>query len=195
MSNIGAVARSKIERSMKEAALLLETTSVIDANLLVYLLSAAVKFSGLPAIPVAQLPSIRLVSAEYISSKVCPDDKNGCTGLVAVFDTDDYVILVRDSLDLETTFDNSFLLHELVHVLQFKSRGAAIFRNCLTAIRTESEAYKAQNAYLQHEGQFARFGEGLRFATCEGQQDALSLRELMVEPSPGSSEKTETKAN
>lgn len=167
----------------------LETTPVIDANLLAYLLGAAVKFSGLPAIPAAQLPPIRSVPAEYISSKVCPDEKNGCKGLVAVFDTDDYVILVRDSLDLETTFDNSFLLHELVHVLQFKSRGADIFKDCPTSIRTESEAYRAQNAYLRHEGQFARFGEGLRFASCEGQQAVLSLREMMAESNPRSPEK------
>lgn len=181
---------------MKELVLLLEATSVIDANLLAYLLSAAVKFSGLPAIPVGQLPPIRLVPPEDIASKVCPDEKNRCAGLVAVFDTDGYVILVRDSLDLETTFDNSFLLHELVHVLQFKSRGAAIFSNCRTAIRTESEAYKAQNAYLQHEGQFARFGEGLRFATCGAQQDALSLRDMMVAPGRGSPPgEAEAKAN
>ena len=168
---------------------------MINADLLVYLLTAAVKFSGLPAIPVAQLPPIQVVPAEYISSKVCPDEKNGCTNLVAIFDTDDYVILVRDSLDLETTFDNSFLLHELVHVLQFKSRGSDIFKDCLTSVRTESEAYKAQNTYLQKEGQFARFGEGLRFTTCEGQQDVLSLREIMAEPNSRSFAKTETKGH
>lgn len=165
---------------------------MINADLLVYLLTAAVKLSGLPAIPVAQLPPIQIVPVEYISSKVCPDKKSGCRTLVAVFDTDDYVILVGDSLDLETTLDNSFLLHELVHVLQFKARGSEIFKDCPTSIRTESEAYKAQNAYLQKEGQFARFGEGLRFATCEGQQDALSLREIMVEPNSGSNPRTET---
>jgi hypothetical protein len=168
---------------------------VINANLLAYLLSAAVKFSGLPAIPVAQLPPIRLVSTEDISNKVCPDDKNRCANLVAIFDTADYVILVRDSLDLESTFDNSFLVHELVHVLQFKSRGADIFKDCPTSIRTESVAYKAQNAYLQREGQFARLGEGLRFATCDGQQDTLSLREIMVEPNLGPPETSEAKAN
>jgi hypothetical protein len=169
--------------------------TVIYANLLAYLLSAAVKFSGLPAIPIGQLPPIRLVSAEYISSKVCPDDKNRCANLVAIFDTADYVILVRDSLDLDITFDNSFLVHELVHVLQFKSRGADIFKDCPTSIRTESEAYKAQNAYLQQEGQFARLGEGLRFATCGGQPDALSLREIMVGPNLGPAEKSESTAN
>lgn len=155
---------------------------MLNANLLAYLLTAAVKFSGLPAVPLAQLPPIRAVPAESISSKVCPGEKSACTSLVAVFDTDEYVIWVRDSLDLETALDNSFLLHELVHVLQFKTRGSDIFKDCLTAIRTESEAYQAQNAYLKKEGQFARFGEGLRLATCEGQPDALSLREILLGP-------------
>lgn len=149
---------------------------MLDLNLLAYLLAAAVKLSGLPAIPVAKLPPIQAVPAEYISSKVCSNEKSRCANLVAVFDTVDYVILVRDSLDMETALDNSFLLHELVHVLQFKSRGPDIFKDCSTSIRTESEAYKAQNAYLQNEGQFARFGEGLRFISCEGKPDALSLQ-------------------
>ena len=155
----------------------------MNADLLAYLLAAAVKLSGLPGMPVDQLPPIRIVSAGYISSEVCPDDKAGCGNLVALFDTEHYVILVRDTLDMEKTLDNSFLLHELVHVLQFKSRGPDIFKDCPTSMRTEAEAYKAQNAYLKREGQFARFGEILRFTTCAEKQDAL--REIMMAPTAG----------
>ena len=156
--------------------------SVINTDLLAYLLAAAVKWSGLPGMPVDQLPPIEMVSAAYISSEVCPDSKEGCSNLVAIFDTEHYVILVRDTLDMEKAFDNSFLVHELVHVLQFRSRGPDIFKDCPTSMRTEAEAYKAQNAYLKREGQFARFGEVLRFTTCAGRQDALLQREIMLEP-------------
>lgn len=156
---------------------------MITPDLLAYLLAAAVKWSGLPGIPVEKLPPIQIVSAEYISSQVCPEDKDGCGNLAAIFDTERYAILVRDTLDMEKTLDNSFLLHELVHVLQLKSHGPDIFKDCLASMRTETEAYRAQNAYLKREGQFARFGEILRFTTCA--QDAPFLREIMVEPSLG----------
>lgn len=164
---------------------------MLNLDLLAYLLVAAVKLSGLPAIPVSTLPPIRMVPAESISDKVCSNEKSRCANLVAVFDTADYVILVRDSLDMEAALDNSFLLHEIVHVLQFKARGADIFKDCTTSIRTENEAYRAQNAYLQSEGQFSRFGEGLRFIACEGKQDVLSLPEIMAVPNHGWSAKME----
>jgi hypothetical protein len=169
-------------RQPEGAPVLRGASFMIDSELLAYLLAAAVKFSGLPAIPVADLPPIQVAPAQVISSKVCPDEKNGCTNLVAAFETDDYVILVRDTLNLETSLDNSFLLHELVHVLQYKARGADIFKDCPTSMRTETEAYKAQNAYLKKEGQFARFGEVLSFTTCAGEQNTFFTREIMVEP-------------
>ena len=156
---------------------------MINPDLLAYLLAAAVKFSGLPGLPVEKLPPIQSVSAEYISSEVCPDDKDGCSNLVAIFDTEHYLILVRNTLDMEKALDNSFLLHELVHVLQLKARGPDIFKDCLASMRTEAEAYRAQNAYLKREGQFARFGEILRFTTCA--LDAPFLRQTMVEPNVG----------
>lgn len=155
---------------------------MVDYELLAYLLAAAVKLSGLPGIPVEHLPPVHVMSAELLSKQVCPDDPGGCTNLVAVFETNDYEILVRDSLDLENAMDNSFLLHELVHVLQYKANGEAIFKDCPTSMRTESEAYKAQNAYLKREGQFARFGEVLSFTSCAGVQDTFFTREIMVEP-------------
>ena len=156
--------------------------SVINTELLAYLLAAAVKCSGLPGLPVERLPPIEIVSAEVISSEVCPDDKEGCGNLAAIFDTEHYVILVRDTLDMEKALDNSFLLHELVHVLQWTSRGPDIFKDCVASMRTEAEAYRAQNAYLKREGQFARFGEVLRFTTCARLQDAPFRRQTMVEP-------------
>lgn len=155
---------------------------MIDSELLVFLLAAAVKHSGLPAVPVNDLPPIHVVPAAIIAGKVCPENPGGCTNLVATFETDEYVILIRDTLDLETAMDNSFLLHELVHVLQYKARGAEIFKDCPTSMRTETEAYKAQNAYLKKEGQFARFGEVLSFTSCAGEQNTFFTRDLMIEP-------------
>jgi hypothetical protein len=152
---------------------------MLDASLIAYLLQAAVSNSGLPAVPVESLPPIRAVSRDTIAKEICPARPTECQGIVAVFDTDGYRILYSDELDAENAADNSFLIHELVHVLQFKSNGAKIFATCEAAMKTETEAYRAQNAYLKKEGQFLRFGETLAFTTCAGSQNTFFTSEIL----------------
>ena len=90
----------------------------ITAELMARLLAAAVQFSGLPAIDVADLPPVETVTAAALSAKMCPDRPDGCSSVAALFDTETYRIYLRDTLDLAVPMDNSFLVHELTHVLQ-----------------------------------------------------------------------------
>lgn len=155
---------------------------MVTQELLSFLLTLAAKLSGYPAIPLDALPPIEIMSEQALARAVCPGESANCTNIVATFETERYVIYVRDSLDLENAADNSFLLHELVHVLQHKSRGDAIFADCIATLKTETEAYQAQNAYLKREGQFLRFGEALGFMTCAGEQNTFFTRDIMLDP-------------
>ncbi len=138
----------------------------ISAQLLAKLLAAAIRYSGLPAVDPAELPPIEPVSANVLSQKVCPDTPDRCTTMAAVFDTEGYRIYLRDSLDLDDAKDNSFLVHELVHVLQFKKHGHDYFGNCRKVIESEQQAYLVQNNYLGEEGIDWREGFLLRFMRC-----------------------------
>jgi len=158
-----------------------------NADLLAFLIAAAAKLSGYPEIPVEDLPPVRAVSVDTIARAICPDEPAGCTGIAATFETESYEILIRDSLDLEDSADNSFLLHEFVHVLQWKARGDAIFKDCPTTLKTEGEAYRAQNAYLKREGEFLRFGEMLAYTQCAEDTGTLFPRDAMSTPDSGKS--------
>ena len=155
---------------------------MVSTELVAFLLPLAAKFSGYPVIPLSEVPPIRQISDKEIRITVCPDSPDDCGGLVGLFDTEKYEIILRDDLDMDDATDNSILLHELVHVLQFKKNGDAIFKDCPTTMKTETEAYRAQNAYLSKEGQFRRFGEALAFMTCAGVQDTFFTKEVMIQP-------------
>jgi hypothetical protein len=152
---------------------------MLDSALIAFLLQAAVTASGYPAVAAESLPIIRAVSREAIAQEICPAKPTECQGMVAVFDTERYRILFSEELDPENAADNSFLLHELVHVLQFRANGDKIFATCEASMKTETEAYRAQNAYLKKEGQFLRFGESLAFTTCAGSQNTFFTPEIM----------------
>jgi len=91
----------------------------------------------------------------------------GCSQIVALFDSDQYRILYLDTLNLEDAADNSFLLHELVHVLQYQRSGPAMYASCPALVRTEAQAYRAQNAYLRREGRLMQVGQILERVACD----------------------------
>jgi hypothetical protein len=62
--------------------------------------------------------------------------------------------------------DNSFIVHELVHVLQFKKFGHDHFNSCRKVLDSEQQAYYVQNNYLGEEGIDWREGFLLRFMKC-----------------------------
>jgi hypothetical protein len=139
----------------------------MDASLIAFLLDLAVKFTGLPAVPADQLPPLRAVSPSEMRTIACGDAPAGCGQIVALFDTDRYGIFYLDTLDLQDAQDNSFLLHEIVHVLQYRHGGsAAMYANCEALLDTEAQAYRAQNAYLRREGRLMQVGAVLQATTC-----------------------------
>lgn len=151
----------------------------MDSALIGFLLDMAVRFTGLPPVPAEELPPFQRVSRAEMQAAVCPEalESRSCSGIMAVFDTEGQRILYLDTLDLDEASDNSFLLHEIVHALQYRQQGDAIYADCAALLRTEGQAYAAQNAYLRREGQFLRVGEVLRFTTCAQERAVAARRE------------------
>jgi hypothetical protein len=150
-------------------------------ELLTTLLAAAVQFSGLPAIHVSELPPVVVMSREELSEMVCAKRPGRCISLMAAFDTNSYRILVSNSLDLNDQRDNSFLVHEIVHVLQFKHAGTRKFTSCRAVVSSEHQAYAAQNRYLMANGRVGQEGSTLRYVRCPEEEDAASSDMLSLE--------------
>ncbi len=138
----------------------------MEQELLAVLLSAAISLSGLPALNLLELPPILRLSHENMTKEVCPLDPASCRGMVAFFDADQQRILIDDSLDLALPEGSSFVVHELVHVLQFSQRGERMYEDCEESVKTEAQAYQVQNAYLKKEGRLLRLRQRLAFASC-----------------------------
>lgn len=138
----------------------------ISQGILSTLLAVTIELSGLPGIDVKELPVLVRASEAELAALACPDQPDGCRSMAALFDTERYRILLRTSLDLDMPLDSSFLVHELVHVLQFKRFGHARFTRCEDLLNSEREAYDVQNAYLRRQGIFWREGETLRYMRC-----------------------------
>lgn len=75
-------------------------------------------------------------------------------GLMALYNNHNRTIYVTDTIDLDTDYGQSVLLHELVHYLQFEG-GHNHQAMCLRSL--EKSAYDLQNAYLVNKGYRAPF--------------------------------------
>ena len=135
-------------------------------ELLTQLLAAAIQLSGLPAIHVSELPPIVMLSRRVLNETVCSSAPVRCSGLIAAFDTQRYRIVVDEKLDFGDPDDDSFLVHEFVHVLQFKQSGSVGFTSCNAIVKSEREAYAAQDLYLREHGKLAQYGVNMRFTRC-----------------------------
>lgn len=145
-------------------------TPVVDKETIEYLFGKAVRLSGIAPYAREEMPPIFSVSKEGLNKIVCPEDPGNCRNLAAVFDDIGYRILVREDLEITSNYkplDYSFVIHEIVHSLQYRARGAEIFNGCSSVFDTEREAYQAQDLYLKEEGEFFRAGSALRFFYCE----------------------------
>lgn len=138
-------------------------------EMLTMLLAAAIKFSGLPAIHVSELPPVILLPRSELNKTVCAAAPVRCAGLTAAFDTQRYRIVVDDKLDFNDPADASFLVHEFVHVLQLKDTGSSGFTSCTAVLESERQAYSAQNDYLRQHSRPANQGGSLRFSRCRTQ--------------------------
>jgi hypothetical protein len=144
---------------------------MVSNELIAALMVTASTLSGLPALEVADYPSVQTLTVEQLTKSQCPDDVNACRSMVAFYEQAKNTILIRNDLNMEKTLRDSFLLHEMVHVLQYKNSGADIFKDCQSTINTERMAYGVQNNYLIDQGVFQRFGDSLTFMTCSDAQD------------------------
>lgn len=135
-------------------------------ELLTLLLAAAIRLSDLPGIHVSELPPVIPMPREELNRTVCAAAPARCMALVAAFDTREYRIIVDAALDLKEPLDNSFLLHEIVHVLQLKQSGTKQFTSCSAVVASEQQAYNAQNKYLREHGVVTQYGTSLRFTRC-----------------------------
>ena len=135
-------------------------------ELLTQLLAAAIQLSGLPAIHVSELPPIVMLPRRVLNETVCSSAPVRCSGLIAAFDTQRYRIVVDEKLDFGDPDDDSFLVHEFVHVLQFKQSGSIGFTSCNAIMKSEHEAYAAQDLYLREHGRPGQYGINMRFTRC-----------------------------
>lgn len=138
-----------------------------DHELISYAYQKAVRISGINAYPESKIPPIYIVSKEELGKIVCPEDPGSCDRLAAVFDDIEYRIIVRSDFTFNNAFDDSFLIHELVHTLQYNQNGPEIFKNCQAIYSTEELAYQAQDTYLKEEGAFFRASIALKFFYCD----------------------------
>jgi hypothetical protein len=146
---------------------------ITDSDVLEYLFSKAARLSGIKAYNLKEAPPIYVVTKLELNSEVCPEDPNNCRNLAAVFDDLSYRILIRDDLEITSNFNPfnySFLIHEIIHSLQYRSFGAEIFNGCDAVYKTEELAYNSQDQYLKEEGEFFRAGIALKYFYCDPEQ-------------------------
>lgn len=156
--------------------------AAIDAALATDLLEWASRLSGLPNLPGEPLPQFIPLPQREIEKIVCPERRGGCGSLVAVYDTDRRRVLYRDTLDMRDPTDQSFIVHELVHHLQFLQRGEALFASCQSTLAGEAQAYRVQNLYQAQFRQWQRMGEILRYMHCDGSAGAEPVARLFGLP-------------
>jgi len=146
----------------------------MDTQLLAYLMDAAVRITGLPAVPADGLPEFVALPADIIHQEACREQMPSCRGIVALYDMEHNRVLYREDLDMDNDADNSFIVHELVHVLQYHQAGESIYADCPALVRTEQAAYAAQNAYLQRQGQLLRVGRIMRMVSCGSEHGTVA---------------------
>lgn len=138
-----------------------------DTDLIDYLTDKAERLSKLSNVPREKLPPIFAVSKATMNAQVCPEDPQNCRNLAAVFDDINYRILYLNDFEISQNFkpyDYSFIIHELVHAIQYLNFGAEIFNGCSAIYETEKLAYQVQDKYLEEEGAFERPGNFFRFS-------------------------------
>ena len=143
---------------------------MIDSVIIAHLFSVAAALSGYPAIPAVEQPLLRLMTPAALIEEVCPGAPSDCEKLVALYDHERHQVLVRSDLDLQDASDNSFLVHEFVHVLEARQKGASYQKDCMATLRSERDAYRVQNVYLDREGRSERHGGMLAHRVCSSEQ-------------------------
>ncbi len=71
-----------------------------------------------------------------------------------------------------------------MHVLQFRYQSGSTFASCEDTLKSEREAYRAQNAYLRRQGRLERYGDMLMHVSCAPVQPRGGTS-VTLEMSPG----------
>jgi hypothetical protein len=105
--------------------------------------------TGYPA--PGQAPAVELAAAAELDARFAAGGANaGGREVAALYEPARNVISLADDLDLATPLGRSYLVHELVHALQFAAGRQAEVR-CVGLL--EAEAYRAQAHYLKDQGE------------------------------------------
>lgn len=128
---------------------------ITQAVLLALMLETA-KLSGLAPITEEELPLVTQVSQTELSEKVCGKDwdpKKHCEKYRALYFAETNELVYLNTLNMDTDFNKSILVHELVHALQRKKHGV-ILKSCQELVDMEAEAYVTQDRYMSVHGHY-----------------------------------------
>jgi hypothetical protein len=145
---------------------------VLQSELFDDLMHWAAKLSGLP--DATHMPAIQPIGLDQLVQKVCPEDPVNCRSLISFYSTEEESIFYLDRLDLNDDTDLSFIVHEMVHHLQYAVQGEQLFATCQNLLAAESQAYAVQNKYLTQFKQWRRVGEAIRFINCDALDNSRS---------------------
>ncbi len=145
---------------------------MFDAKLLAELLLYAAQVGGFPKPDVAVMPPIQMLSNQAMQSAVCNQNLHECDGIVAHYDVTLHRILMSDALDPDSVVAQSFLVHEMIHVLEAYYTPQAIQTTCQYILNSERQAYQVQNQFLISHGSSQRFGRLLNNRVCAKDQPA-----------------------
>ncbi|MBL0719450.1 hypothetical protein JI742_06055 [Piscinibacter sp. Jin2] len=143
----------------------------MDAAFLSQLMMVAAALSGLPNGGGTQaLPQVEQLPLRQLHERVCPERPADCAGMLAHHDPARELILLADTLALDTAVGRSFLLHELVHALEDQAGKTPRAEDCEAVLVSERRAYRAQDAYLREAGRPERFGDRMELLACQSRQ-------------------------
>ncbi len=132
--------------------------------------------TGLPQIlgsSAAHLPAIEILEKNelvniFFGGNTPAGFNYKSNNVLALYSHKNKTIYVNKSVDLDTTFGESVLLHELVHFMQYET---GVFEKAECAEANEKLAYTIQNRYLRDAGYGRYFSKNhIYFASmCPGQ--------------------------
>ena len=99
-------------------------------------------YDGQPLPAVKQISNTQLAHIMFEGNVPAGYDEYG---LVALYQNIEETIYISDTVDLDSDYGKSVLVHELVHHLQFK---AGVHKDVFCLKSLERDAYELQNSYL-----------------------------------------------
>lgn len=150
-----------------------------DAQTVAGLLKLAAMLGGFPDPAGRPVPAIVPLPVIALKARACPAAADRCGDIAALYDRPGHRILIRADLDGGGPVGQSFLVHELVHVLQGWQRGRDA-ESCAQGLADERQAYAVQNRFLAGAGRPERFGTMLAMMACAPDQAGTAPDEMRL---------------